>query len=71
LDYSGQPLFEFFRAAALDPISICLENDQIRRGNRNLGKSSAILEDKLQKIPVVSGCIHLAFKPWQFKSIVV
>jgi alpha-mannosidase len=30
-----------------------------------------ILEDKLQKIPVVSGCIHLAFNPWQVKTILV
>jgi alpha-mannosidase len=30
-----------------------------------------ILEDKLQKIPVVLGCIHLAFNPWQVKTILV
>ena len=30
-----------------------------------------ILEDKLQKIPVISGCIHLAFHPWQVKTILV
>jgi alpha-mannosidase len=30
-----------------------------------------ILEDKLQKIPAASGCIHLLFNPWQVKTIVV
>lgn len=30
-----------------------------------------ILEDKLQKIPVISGRIQLAFHPWQVKTILV
>jgi alpha-mannosidase len=30
-----------------------------------------ILEDKLKKLPVVSGCIHLTFSPWQVKTILI
>jgi alpha-mannosidase len=30
-----------------------------------------VLEDKLKKIPVISGCVHLTFSPWEVKTILV